>query len=146
MPHSSNAKYLEGSTMRHVVDTTLAGSLGLMAIFLIDLVDMYFISLLGEPQLAAAVGFASTIIFFTTSIGIAMGISVGALVSRELGRGEDQTAKEIGLDTVISGLLLSVLVVVLIWPWIPNLVSFLGAQGDSHRYSLDYLLLYRPCH
>jgi len=59
--------------MRHVVDTTLAGSVGLMAVFVIDLVDMYFISLLGEPQLAAAVGFASTLVFFTSSIGIGMG-------------------------------------------------------------------------
>ncbi|MFT5258720.1 MAG: putative MATE family efflux protein [Saprospiraceae bacterium] len=144
MPNTANAKYLHGSTMRHVIDTTLAGSLGLMAIFLIDLVDMYFISLLGEPQLAAAVGFASTIIFFTTSIGIGMGICLGALVSMALGKGEEKNAKQLGIDTFVSALILSIIVVLLVWTWIPELLTLLGAQGDSHGYSVDYLSIIIP--
>ncbi len=130
--------------MRHIVATTMAGSVGLMAIFIIDLVDMYFISLLGEPQLAAAIGFASTIIFFTTSIGIGMGICLGALVSRELGRGEDLTARQIGVDTFVSALVLSIIVVLMLWTWIPDVLRLLGAQGDSHGYSVDYLQIIIP--
>lgn len=144
MSNKTKAKYLQGSTMRHVVDTTLAGSLGLMAIFLIDLVDMYFISLLGEPQLAAAVGFASTIIFFTTSIGIGMGICLGALVSMELGSGEPERAKQIGVDTFVTALVVSIIVVLLLWSWIPQLLTLLGARGDSHGYSVDYLSIIIP--
>jgi len=130
--------------MRHVINTTLAGSVGLMAIFVIDLVDMYFISLLGEPQLAAAVGFASTLIFFTSAIGIGMGISLGALVSRELGRGELSGAREIGVDTVLVAFIFSLIVVALLWRWLPDLVALLGAQGESYIYSLEYLYIIIP--
>ena len=67
---SGQAKFLSGDLMRHVVSMSAAASVGLMAIFLVDLADLYFISLLGEAELAASVGYASAILFFTTSVGI----------------------------------------------------------------------------
>ena len=49
-----NRAFVQGSTMGHVVTMTSAASLGLMTLFVVDLVDMYFLSLLGEIELAAA--------------------------------------------------------------------------------------------
>jgi hypothetical protein len=49
------AKFVQGSIMRHVITMSLTASIGLVALFLVDLIDFYFISLLGENNLAAAV-------------------------------------------------------------------------------------------
>lgn len=76
------AKFVTGSTMRHVAVMSSTGATGLLALFLVDLLDMYFISLLGEVELAAAIGFAGTILFFSTSVSIGLSIAQGALVSR----------------------------------------------------------------
>ena len=49
-----------GSTMRHVVVMTATGSIGLMAIFVVDFLNLFYIALLGEQELAAAIGYAGT--------------------------------------------------------------------------------------
>jgi hypothetical protein len=58
------AVFTEGSTMRHVIVMTSAASVGLMAIFLVDLLSLLYISWLGDPKLTAAVGFATQVLFF----------------------------------------------------------------------------------
>ena len=82
---NQSAKFVEGSTMRHILVMSGAGSVGLMALFVVDLLDMLFISMLGQVELAAAVGFAGTLVFFSTSISIGTSIDMGALVSKAIG-------------------------------------------------------------
>ncbi|MGJ8611767.1 MAG: MATE family efflux transporter, partial [Octadecabacter sp.] len=78
----NQAKFLTGSLMRHITVMALTSSVGLMAVFLVDFIDMIFISMLGKAELAAAIGYAGAILFFTTSFGIGMSIAGGALVAR----------------------------------------------------------------
>ena len=87
------ARFLEGSLLRHITVMALTASIGLMAVFVVDLVDMIFISMLGRDELAAAIGYAGAILFFTSSFGIGMAIAAGALVARALGSGEAHTAR-----------------------------------------------------
>ena len=44
------APFVTGSTMRHVVVMTLTGAVGLMALFMVDLVDLFFLSLLDNTE------------------------------------------------------------------------------------------------
>jgi len=67
---SEQAKFLEGSLFKHISVMSLTASVGLMAVFLVDFVDMIFISMLGKAELAAAIGYAGAILFFTSSFGI----------------------------------------------------------------------------
>ena len=41
------AKFVTGSTMRHVIVMTATGSIGLVAIFVVDALNLFYISLLG---------------------------------------------------------------------------------------------------
>ena len=79
---SSRATFVEGSTMRHVVVMTVTGSVGLMAIFAVDFLNLVYISMLGEAELAAAIGYAGTVLFFTMSLSIGLNISATALTAR----------------------------------------------------------------
>ena len=45
---NSNAKFLTGAPMRHVAVISATASIGLMAMFVVDFVDMIFISMLGN--------------------------------------------------------------------------------------------------
>jgi hypothetical protein len=42
------AKFVTGSTMRHVVVMTATGSIGLVAVFIVDALNLFYISLLGS--------------------------------------------------------------------------------------------------
>src|SRR3979490_3001872 len=78
-------KLTQGTIMRHVVVMTATGSIGLMAIFIVDFLNLFYISLLGQQELAAAIGYAGTVLFFTVSLCIGITIAGTALVSRALG-------------------------------------------------------------
>ena len=54
----SGPVFLRGSTMKHVLVMTSTSSVGLLALFAVDVFDIYFINLLGDQRLVAAVGFA----------------------------------------------------------------------------------------
>ena len=59
-----------GSTLRHVLNMTVAGSIGLVAVFFVDFLTLLYISRLGDTNLTAAVGYASQMIFLLISVNI----------------------------------------------------------------------------
>ena len=69
---STQIKFLEGNLFHHITTMSVTASIGLMAIFLVDFVDMLFISMLGKDELAAAIGYAGAILIFTSSLGNGM--------------------------------------------------------------------------
>ena len=79
-PSGQQAKFVTGSTMRHVIVMTATGSIGLIAVFVVDALNLFYISLLGQQELAAAIGYAGTLLFFSTSIAI--GLSIAATAAR----------------------------------------------------------------
>ena len=86
-PPAGTARFVSGPTMRHVVVMTATGSVGLVAVFAVDLLSLLYISWLGRPALTAGVGLATIVLFFAVSINVGLMIAVGALVSRALGAG-----------------------------------------------------------
>ena len=83
-PRGGPPKFVTGSLMRHLLVMTGTSAIGLMSIFIGDLANMYFLSILGDVEIVAAVGYASSIMFFATSIGIGLAIAATSLVSPAL--------------------------------------------------------------
>ncbi len=84
---SQQAKFVTGSTMRHVIVMTATGSIGLVSVFIVDALNLFYISLLGQQELAAAIGYAGTLMFFSISVSIGLSISATAITSRAIGAG-----------------------------------------------------------
>ena len=144
MTQKNQAKFTSGSTMRHVVVMSLSSSIGLVAVFLVDLVDMYFLSLLGEIELASAIGYAGSILFFTTSVCIGLAIAMGALVSRSIGSGNLERSKHYLVNIYIVILAITIVLAIIIWLSIPFLVGLIGAVGRSADLSIAYLRIMIP--
>jgi putative MATE family efflux protein len=137
--NASKAKFVTGSTMRHVISMTLTGSIGLISVFFVDALNLLYISMLGKEELSASIGFASTILFFTTSVAIGLTIGTSALVSRALGRGDREAAAKAGGGAlVLSGLIVTG-VTLAVLPFLSPLVSFLGATGHTHDLTVSYM-------
>nr|ABY79058.1 MATE efflux family protein [endosymbiont of Ridgeia piscesae] len=138
------AKFTTGNIFRHITVMTLTASIGLMAIFMVDLVDMIFISMLGKAELAAAVGYAGAVLFFTTSFGIGMSISAGALVARALGAGDGEMASRRSATTMTFGVLTGVVFAGVVWLNIGGLLRLLGASGGTLELGTHYLQIIVP--
>lgn len=140
----NSAKFVTGSTMRHVVVMTSTGSIGLMAIFLVDFLNLFYISLLGEQQLAAAIGYAGSVLAFTIAIGIGMTIAATALIARALGAGNRDEAREMSAAALVFITLVSLLVVLGLWPLIPLALDGLGARGHTKEIATGFLRIVVP--
>ena len=133
------ATFLEGSLMRHVAIMSLTGSVGLMAIFVVDLINMVYISWLGDPEATAAVGYAGAVLFFTTAFSIGMSIAVSALVARALGARDPARAREIATSGMIWGAVLGTVFLAVVWLWTPPIVALLGATGGTFDKTVHFL-------
>lgn len=138
------AKFLTGSLFRHVTVMSLTASVGLMAVFVVDFVDMIFISMLGKAELAAAVGYAGAILFFTTSFGIGMAIAAGALVARALGAGDRALALRRTSTSLIYGVVSGVIFSALVWLNLRPLAELMGASGETLDLAVHYLSIIVP--
>lgn len=123
---------------------TFASTAGLIALFFVDLVDMYWLSLLGEIELAAAIGYAGSILFFTLSFSIGLSIGCSALVSQSIGTGgKARTQKLVGninLFIALSTLTLALACFLSL----DTLLAALGAEGRSHQLAEQYLRIIIP--
>lgn len=143
-PAPSVARFTSGSTLGHVVSMTATGSVGLMAIFLVDALNLFYISRLGITELAAAIGFASTLMFFTVSVSIGLTVATGALVARALGRGSREQAARLGGASLVIMAAVSVALAVLVWPFLSPLLALLGAEGRTLELATRFLAIVIP--
>lgn len=140
----SKAVFTKGSILRHILVMTGANTIGLLTLFTVDLIDIYFLSLLGEQELAAAIGFAGTLLFFLTALSIGLQIATGALVSRAEGGHDRQLAGRYCSNTLIISALLSLVVCIAGWCFLADLLRFLGAKDATLEYAIDYAKILLP--
>ena len=138
------AKFLSGSLTQHIITMSLTSAVGFVALFMVDLVDMLFISMLGIDELAAAVGYAGTILFMTTSISIGMGIAGGALVARSLGEHKPERATEMLTHVLIVGVAFAIVFASVVFVNLHNLTSLVGASGETQELAVSYLRILIP--
>ncbi|HEY8005785.1 MAG TPA: MATE family efflux transporter [Methylocella sp.] len=138
------AVFTQGSTMRHVIVMTSATSLGLMSIFLVDLLSLLYVSWLGDSKLTAAVGFASQVLFFSVSINIGLSIAIGALVSRALGSGDRTRARRLAASGLVHVFLIAALVSCAAWMMRREILTLFGASGVTLDVASAYLAITLP--
>jgi putative MATE family efflux protein len=144
VPAGNTAKFVTGSTMRHVIVMTATGSIGLVAIFIVDALNLFYISLLNVQSLTAAVGFAATLLFFTISVSIGFTIAAGALVSRALGRGSRDDAARLAGASMVFMALTTTAMSAAVWPFLREINAALGATGATLDLSVRFLEIVLP--
>ena len=139
-----SAKFVTGSLLRHILIMTGTSGVGLMAIFLGDLANIYFLGLLGDQAIVSALGYASSITFLTISIGIGLAIATTALVSPAIGVGHRVRARRHSANAHAWTLAVSAGLTAVIWFFIPELLTLLGAEGQTHAYAQRYMQILVP--
>ena len=143
-PSGQPGKFTTGSTMRHVIVMTGTGSVGLISVFFVDILNLFYISMLGKEELAAAIGYAGTLMFFTLSVSIGLTIATGALVSRALGKGDREEAARTGGAALLIAFLILLALTIAVFPALPFLLGFLGATGNTLDLAVGYTQIVLP--
>ena len=140
----NKAVFTQGSTLKHILVMTGANTVGLITLFSADLVDIYFLSLLGQEEMAAAVGFAGTLLFFMTSLSIGLQISMGALVSRAEGSNNRDQAGRYCTNVLLFSIVAALMVCIPTWFYAAELLRFLGAKDNTLTLALSYCQILLP--
>lgn len=135
----SRAIFVDGSLMRHIMVMTGAATIGVSAMFAVDLADIWFLSQLGDVAITDAISYAGPILFFTASVSIGLMITMGALVSRSLGAQRFGRARRLATSIFAYSFLIVSVIAALVWAYVPELLTLLGAEGRAHELGQLYL-------
>jgi putative MATE family efflux protein len=121
-----------------------AGSIGLVAIFLVDFANLFYISLLGQPILTAAVGFAGVILYFHMSFCVGLMIAAVALTSRAIGAGDRRRARHVAGSALAIIVIAAGALALVSLPLIDPTLDLVGAKGETHRTAAGYMWITVP--
>jgi putative MATE family efflux protein len=137
--------FTEGSLMRHVAVMTATGAIGLMAIFSVDLLSLFWVSRLGNQAFKAAVGYVGLTTFFAMSVNIGLTIAASATVARAIGAGDRPRARRLAASALMITAAISIAVAALMFAfrdW--GLSVILHASGEPFRVASTFLAITIP--
>ncbi len=143
-PERRRGVFLTGSILRHVLTMTATGAIGLVAIFVAELIDVLFLSLLGDVEIIAAVGYSGPLVFLTVACAIGLSISTVSLVSPAIGAGDRDTARRLSASVHVFTLAASTALSLGMLPLLPWMLAKIGAQGRTAELALQYLTVVIP--
>jgi putative MATE family efflux protein len=116
-------------------------TLAIISMMLLGVVDSYFVSLLGTRELAA-VSFTLPVTFTVISVGLGIGMSLGALVSRLIGAGHHLSAARLITDTQLFTLLVGLLLMAIGLLLVESIFILLGATTEVMPDIQDYMYVW----
>ncbi|MGQ0710124.1 MAG: MATE family efflux transporter [Rhodoferax sp.] len=137
-------RFVTGSLMRHIAIMAGTSAVGLVAIFAVDLINLLYISLLGEQAIAAAVGFAGVVAFFHLSLFIGLLIGITATLSRTIGARRMDEARALASSSVLWVLLIAIALSALTLALLQPILELLGARGRVLELALRFLMMVIP--
>ena len=145
-PHrpALRAVFTQGSILRHVAVMTLTSALGLMAIFLIDLMSMFYVSMAHRDAWRAAVSLVSKVLFFPFALNMGMMIGIGTVVSIAIGRGDRDLARRSASTGLVLTGLLGLAVSLGALPFRVEILRLFGAEGEALDAAARLLVMTLP--
>ena len=138
---SSKPDLTEGSTRQHLVRLTIPMIWGILAIISFQLIDTYYISLLGTDRLAA-VSYTFPVTYGIFSLFIGMGVAMSSVVSRLIGAKEHDEIKRVTSHGIVLVLMISVVAAAIGLLIMNPLFHAMGADDAELAMIRSYMLPY----
>ncbi len=144
MTAKNGVDFTKGNLTKHVRVMSITSSIGILAIYVVDLLDLLFISMLGHNEMAAAAGIAGTLLFFVSTINIGLSIATGTLVGRALGKGDREQAREVTGTAIVVSTAVGIVVPFLMIPNLHWLLGLIGATDELADLAYGYTIVLLP--
>ena len=96
---SSKNLLVEGPVGKSLIHLSIPMMFGLVSILLMNLVDTFYISLIGVKELVA-ISFTAPVTFTIMSFSFGIGIGASAVISRAIGEGDFHKVKRLTTDSL----------------------------------------------
>ncbi|EWH11062.1 MATE efflux family protein [Catenovulum agarivorans DS-2] len=127
-----------GKTLK---DMTIPMVMGMIALMSFNLVDTFFISLLGTHELAA-ISFTFPVTFTVISLNIGLGIGTSAVIAKTIGQKHYHLAKDQATTALIVAVLLVAALSTIGWFIIDPLFKLLGSDDNTQPFVIAYMKIW----
>lgn len=138
---SSKGNLTEGPVRAHLIRLSVPMIWGIMAIISFQLVNTYYVSLLGTPQLAA-ISYTFPVTYGIFSLFIGMGIAMSSVISRLIGAKEFEAVKRVTSHGIALVFLISLIAAAIGIPLLGPLFRSMGASEAEIVMIRSYMIPY----
>ena len=124
-----------------VLSNAIPSIISMIMVLAYNLADTFFIGQTKNPYMVAAVSVATPAFLIFMAIGMLFGIGGTSLISRMLGQGKQEKAKNISSFCFWTGLVIGVISMVLIWVLNKPICRLVGASDETLGYTSQYLAI-----
>ena len=122
-----------------VISNVVPSIVSMIMVLIYNLADTFFIGQTKNAYMVAAVSVATPAFLLFMAVGMLFGIGGTSLISRTLGEGNDQKAKNASSFCFWTGLLIGILAMIVIFIFATPVSMAIGASADTVGYSSQYL-------
>lgn len=115
--------------------------ISMLMVLVYNLADTFFISQTKDPYMVAAVSLATPAFLLFMAVGMLFGIGGTSLISRLLGEGNSERAKQSCSFCFYTGLTVGVCGMLLMFFGARPIAKIVGATPDTYDYVVEYLRL-----
>ena len=134
----SRARLTEGAVGPSLLKLAAPMLLGIAAIIFFQLVDTFFIGMLGDEELAA-VGFCYPVTFIVLNVAFGLSVATTSVVAQAIGRGDEKHAARLATHALLLGATAVVTVAVIGLLTIDPLFTAIGAAPNHLALIREYM-------
>ena len=122
-----------------VISNVIPSIISMIMVLVYNLADTFFIGQTKNPYMVAAVSVATPAFLLFMAVGMLFGIGGTSLISRMLGEGKTQKARNASAFCFWTGLSIGVTAMIIIWIFAGPISRAIGASSETLGYTSQYL-------
>lgn len=138
---NGNAKLTSGPIGKSLIKLAVPMMFGMVAIFLFNIVDTFYVGMLGSEELAA-MGFTFPVIYVIMSLIMGIGIGAAAVISKAIGKKDEKKVKRLTTHSILLALIIIIILSGIGLMFIDPLFKFLGAEENILNLIKEYMKIW----
>ncbi len=140
--YANKGDLTNGPIKAHLIRLTIPMIWGLFAVIFVQLVDVYFISLLGDTTILAGISFTFPVTMAVSHLVFGFNIALASVVSRLIGEKRHDDVKRIVLHGIMMGFGATAVICALTYLCLKPLFFAMGADETTFPVIIDYMPLW----
>ena len=124
-----------------LVKTSIPTIIGILVMVIYNLTDTFFVGILNNKSMTAAIGIVFSFMSFIQAIGFWFGYGSGNIMSKKIGENEEKEAEIISSIGILFAIVIGILIAILSWFSVLPLSKFIGGSASENllNFTVEYL-------
>ena len=124
-----------------LVKTSIPTIIGMLVMVIYNLTDTFFVGILNNKSMTAAIGIVFSFMSFIQAIGFWFGYGSGNIMSKKIGENEEKEAEIISSIGILFAIVIGILIAILSCFFVLPLSKFIGGSASENllNFTVEYL-------